>query len=494
MKKTWVKILIAALILAAAAIAAAIVLDIRANRPEQIRAYEHSINYFYADEEGATRFLVDSAVLEDRISGHVDSFLSGDGSAAVVRAGTGLYRVDKDGILLIHPAGVDRALISLDNRVIVFTTATEVHIYDHSTGKVEDIKPDSIVGVESIVLSPDGNTVGYTVKDKEGAYIAYAHENGQSKKLAESAYIMAVSDGAGFYYYIDPEDSSLWYVSDSRQRKLGTGVSSLVEFNRELTQAAFDMEGVTYYSVKGGKPKAIVSGASVYSTKAECTSLQGGEDCQAEVKDCGSIFGCVFYGFKTSSEDESARVVYDLWYVDGRVRATALARNAYKFALTDDKSRLSCLMTDNQLYIMNTGDPSSAQLVGTNVYSYNMSGDGSLFYCIGYDMGLYLVRELSAPVKIAEKAVYSVLTKDNKCLFLANYDEAGDLYITDGIKPIEAIAQDIVHVEAMPKVLFRYSAIYEDQYGKSVYDVYASEDGINWELVIKGALQTSSEE
>lgn len=489
-KKTWI-IIAAAVLAVIAVIAAAIALDMRGNRRAEAKPYEHSINCFYSDEEGSTRFVVDSVTLGDRVGGRIDSFLSCDGSAAIVRAGTGLYRVDREGVLLVHPAGVDLALLSLDNDIIVFTTATEVHIYDHRTGKVEDVKPEGVTGIASIVLSPDGGTVGYTVKTAEGAFVSYAHENGESRLLRENAYIAAIADGADFYYFIEPGEASLNYVSGGRARRIGSGVSGIIEFNRDLTEAAFDIDGVTHYSVKGGAAKALIAGESVYSMAAECESVQGGGSLTASVKDCSSIFGCLFYSKKSSSENENAGAVFDLWFVNGLKRAKALVRAARKFEVTDDGGRLSCLMSDNKVYVMESDDPATAEVVCFNVENYNMSGDGMDYYCIGLDHALYYVTERAQPVKLAGSTAYSALIGD-KCLFLVSDGTGYALGRASGISQAEVVAERAANVEVMPFGAFYYTESYEDDYGVKVFDVYSSPDGVNWSLAVKAVSQSES--
>ncbi|MCR5808302.1 MAG: hypothetical protein K6G56_01930 [Clostridiales bacterium] len=492
MKKPLKWILIAALAAAAAALAVGLLLDVNAKKLSY-KPYEHSITYFYADREGSTRFFVDSALLENKIAGRVDEFISCDGAVGAARAGTGLYRIDKDGVILVHPAGVQNALISLDGNVIVFTTATEVHIYDHRTGKVEDIKPDSAMSIASIVVSPDGKTVGYTVKNADGGLYAYAHENGESRKIANDALIMAVGDGAKFFYYVTPDDVALFYATPERARKLGTGVSSLLEFNRDLTEVTFDMNGVTYYSVKGSRAKTLVEGASVFSTVAECGSSQGGSGLTAQVKDASTLFNAVFYSFKNSSSDTEARTIYDLYYVNGHKNVTALARGAYQFALSGDRKTLSCLM-GNELYAMDSDDPKTAEKVCSNVYSYSMDKGGRIFYCIGGDLGFYYAERGGQTLKMAERAVFTRMTGSGGCLFLTDYDKTGALHLANGKQPIKDIAANVAHVETMPKVSFYYTDVYEDEFGAKVYDVYYSENGVDFVLGLEAARMDQSEE
>ena len=494
MKKTWVKVLIAVLAAALVAAAVAVAFDIKGNKRAEAKEYAHNINCFYADEEGMTRFIVDTELLDDKLLGKVDSFLSCDGTVAIVRAGTGLYRVDKEGVIQIHPAGVLRGLLSLDGQKIVFTTATELHIYDHLTGNTEDVKPDGAVLIPSIAISPDGNTVGYTVKDAEGRFVSYAYEGGESRKLDDDAYVVAVGNGARFRYFVDQETSGLYYAKGRSKKLIAEGVSQLIEFNRDLTEVAFDVDGVTYYSIKGRAKKAIVKDASVFTTVAGCASVQGGDEYESSVKDSSSLFGGVFYGFMTSSEDEDARTVYNIWYVDSNRRVTALVRGAYQFALSKDGSRLSVLLADNELYTMKATDPRTAKLISDNVYSYTVSRDGQRFYCIGYDLGLYLIED-GAQVQLAKNTVYSVLAGEDKCLFISDYeDSAGKLIYADGRRPLTGVSDGVSHAENMPGAYFYYSALYTDSLGNRVYDVYVSDNGVDFRLALKGALMSSGEE
>ncbi|MBQ7060887.1 MAG: hypothetical protein IJM85_03795 [Clostridia bacterium] len=492
-KRTKILLICAAALVVVGAVIAAIFI-IRAKKKAGVKPYQNSIAYFYCPTEGATRFAADSKLIDDKLGGTVDAFLSCDGTVGIARAGTGLFRVDGERILKIHPAGVERAALSLDNNIIVFTTATEVHIYDHRTGKVEDIKPEKITGVVSICISPSGNTVGYSVKSTDGHFYAYAHENGSSRLLASDAYIMAVSDGAEFCYFIRPENVELYYLSNRKEKKIGTGVSSLLEFNRDLTEVAFDMNGVTYYSVKGSAAKKLIDGASVYTTAAECTSRQGGDDCQSEVKDCPTLFNCVFFGYRRSSSSSDSRSVYDLWFVDSKKKVTELVAGAYQFSISEDGSKLSCLV-DNDLYVMDSNDPGSRRRLCTNIYSFCAIDDASGFYCLSGDLRLYYVKADGVAKALDNNVVYCVLAPGGRCLYIGNYNKTGDLKIVDRDGDPAQVAEGVAHLEVMPAACYYYSDIYTDELGNKVYDVYSSPTGEHFELIVKAALmKTDSEE
>ena len=252
------------------------------------RKYENSIGYYYTPEDTSSRFFVNSELLEDKMGGEVEAFLTSDGTVAIARVGSGLYRIDQDGVLMVHPAGVDRALLSLDGNIIVFTTATEVHVYDHRSGDITAFKPEGCVSLLSIVLSPDGKTVGCTAGNEADEFAAYAWSEGQLRRLSDNAYITGIADGASFWYYLTP-DAELYYAKEGSQKKIGEQCASVMEFNRDLTEVLFDMNNVTYFSKNGSSAKSIEAGSSMLTTAGACFTTQGGEECTVYVKDCAYL-------------------------------------------------------------------------------------------------------------------------------------------------------------------------------------------------------------
>lgn len=480
-KKTWIIIIIAA-VLALGAIAAAIVLDTAGNKTAVTKPRLHSLTSFYSDTDGVTRFVADSKVLDGYIAGSVDAFLTCDGTVGAARAGTGLYRVDGEGITMVHPVGVDRIALSLDGRLIVYTTATELHIYDHSTGKVTDIKPEDIYGIASIVISPSGSTVGYSVKSTDGSFYAYSYEDGKSTLLMKDAYIMAVADGAEFYYYIEPDGVGLYYARGRNAKKLGTDVAGLLEFNRDLTEVLFDMNGASFVSVNGGTARELIKGYSVYCASALCESVQGGESCSSSVKDRSTLFDGIFYAVKTS--DEASRPAYDVWYVDGKLREQALVLGTDQFFVTEDGRELSCIV-DRTLYSMEVRNFENREKIASNVWSFGMTRDGGEYYCIGYDLALYYVKKGAVPVKRVENAVYSAVTRDGRCLCICDYDSVGRLKSFTGGGDITDVAGNVYRVEAVPGLVYYYTGAYKDDYGNYVRDVYTSADGVSFTKAVE---------
>ena len=488
MKKTWVRILVIALVCAAALIGVAVAVDISAAKPGSVGRSEHSLTYFYADTEGATRFFFDGVLLDGAISGHVDSFLSCDGSFGIIRAGTGLYSVDKDGLLKIYPAGVERAAVSLDDSTVVFTTATQLHIYDRASGSLTDIKPEGISGVPAIAVSPDGKTVLMTVKNADGTYEAYRVKGESFEKIADNAYVLAVSDSMRSFWYMEPDTASLVYKKGSSVKRAAENVSGLVEFNRDLTEAIFDVSGVTHCSVKGSKARALVADMSVYCTKPECASTQGGESATGSVADVSTLFGAVFYSTFSSSTDSSARKSYNLYYIDRFRHVTDIATGVYEFRLTRDGKTVACL-ADSDVYVTSAANPASPKKVASNIYTFTMTPNGSRMWLVGLNQKLYCIEGGSTPVEMADGIAYSTATNEGSCLFLTDYDGTGTLNLAEGLVVPTEIKKGVAHVEVKQGVCFCYSGFYDDEYGNSVFDVYTSADGKEFSLALEAALK-----
>ncbi|MCR5611785.1 MAG: hypothetical protein K6F68_08180 [Clostridiales bacterium] len=480
-KKSAVTMIAAVLaVLAVLAIAFAVGADIAAGK-ETVKHCEHSISYYYKDDEGSTRFFYDDRLLSGSVAGYVSAFLTCDGTVGIFSAGTELYRVSEAGIVKIFPAGVLRAVLSLDNSTIVFTTATQLHIYKSSTDSIETVKPEGISGIPSIAVSNDGATAAYTVKTTDGKYLTYVYENGESRLAAENAYVLAVGSGAKNVWYVDPANSALYNKKGSSARKVAENVSGLVEFNRDLTEAIFDVSGVTNYSKNGSRAKVLVENASVFTTKPECAATNGGDSATGSVADCSTLFNCVFYTPLTSSRDQTVKV-YNLYYVDRFCRSRELAIGAEAFAVYGNKLAVT---VDRVLYIMNSDDPGTAKTVARDVYSFSVKKNGEL-YILSLDKTLSYYTD-GTKIPLAENVIHQVLAGD-RCLFLKDYSKTGKLMLADGRLPLVVVNDSTAHVSVKPGSQFLYTDIYENSFGTKVCDVYSSSDGLNFTLALEGVV------
>ncbi|MBO4385035.1 MAG: hypothetical protein J5854_06415 [Clostridia bacterium] len=487
MKNIRLKIIVIAVaVLAVLGVAAAVTADIIA-RKETVKLCEHSISYYYKDDEGSTRFFYDGVLLDGSVAGYVSAFLSCDGSVGIFSAGTELYRVDGQGIKKIFPAGVLRAALSLDNNTIVFTTSTQLHIYRSDTDSIETVKPDGISGIPAIAAANDGSAVAYTVTAPDGKYAAYIHENGESRLLAEDAYVLAVGENAKTVWYMKPENSALYRMKGSRTKLIAENVSGLVEFNRDLSEAIFDVGGVTNYSRNGSRAKVLVEGASVYTTKPQCASTNGGEAATGSVADCSTLFNCVFYTPLTSSQDQSQKS-YNVYFIDRFCRSRELAIGAASFSIYGDKV---ALIVDRALYTMDRGDPGTAVKLADGVFSFSVKNDGT-FYVLALDQKLYYL-EGSSSLPLDSNVIHQVLA-GGRCLYLKDYSRTGTLMLADGRVPLVTVTDGISHVVSNPAAQFAFSDYYENGLGDRVCDLYASSDGMTFTLALEGIVLPGSAE
>lgn len=486
MKKTSFKIIVAAAAaLAVLAIGVAVAVDLSAGK-ETVKPCDHSVSYYFTEADGCTHFFYDGKLLEGAVAGYVSAYLTCDGTVGIFSAGTELYRVSESGILKIFPAGVLRAALSLDNGTVVFTTSSQLHIYDAASDSIETVKPEGISGIPAIAVSADGSAAAYTVKTADGRYVTYVHENGESRLLAEDAYILAVGANAKNAWFVRPEGAELYYLKGSRLKKAAENVSGLVEFNRDLSEAIFDIQGVTHYSRNGSRAKALVENASVFTTKPKCASTNGGEFATGSVADCTTLFNCVYYTTLTSSKDQSQKV-YNLYFVDRFCRSRELALGASSFSVYGKKLAAT---VDRDLYIMNSDDPGTAKKIAENVYSFSVRDDGSL-YVLALDQKLYFI-ENGTVLPLAENVI-RLVGAGNRGLYLSGYQRTGTLSVADGRLPIVTVTDGIARIASKPGAQFAYSDYYTTDSGKKVCDVYSSSDGLTFTLALEGVVISDAE-
>lgn len=127
---------------------------------------QHKILHYYSEKDSTSYFFVDGKKLEDRIGSGISTFLSVDGTSAAVIAATALYRVDANGIILVYPAAVTRAVLSMDGKSILFATATKAFLYSSDTGETTEFEGIEAETVLSLALSEDAKTAAVTVRSK----------------------------------------------------------------------------------------------------------------------------------------------------------------------------------------------------------------------------------------------------------------------------------------------------------------------------------------
>ena len=261
-------------------------------------ALQHKILHYYSEKDSTSYFFVDGKKLEDRIGSGISTFLSVDGTSAAVIAATALYRVDANGIILVYPAAVTRAVLSMDGKSILFATATKAFLYSSDTGETTEFEGIEAETVLSLALSEDAKTAAVTVGQKGGRTATYICSEGKAEKNSEDTYAVAISNGAERMYcleYVDGElTGRLHFVQNGKDSVISTNASHYFEVNRDATEITFDVKSKTHYSAKGSEAKQLVD-ASALSLAGAQYSTMGGSECTVLLKNAGSLFNSMFY-------------------------------------------------------------------------------------------------------------------------------------------------------------------------------------------------------
>ena len=484
MKRSTKSILIAAAAVIVIAAAVALIVINSAVNPDPER--EHSILYLQSSEDENTYVFYDDAMLDTYIPGSVDAYLTCDGSVALMRGGTGLYRADKDGIIKVYPVGVDRAVLSLDNRFALFSTSTKAHVYDHESGEVTEIEGLNAEEITSLVISPNSKAFAVSVIDENGKTMTYVYKDGETKLLRENACIAAIGDDGESGYYVEAYGNELtgklYYIAKT-DKLIAEKAEANFEISRDLREITFDIEEKTHYSIDGSKAKKLMDASVItYAGKSSCA--MGGKYCTVNIKDVDSIFDCIYYTAYTSQDENSNTLrSYDLYYVSSNRAVTKLVGGTTRFVIGDDGKRIACLV-DNDVYTVSAYNPTSPTKVITNCYTFTCTGDLEEFYAVDNYATLKYVRLGESPVTLLANAYFVIMGSDDTCLCINDYEDNGGslYYVKNGVCSEEPVANGVYSVEAMHGVVVYYA---DGSESTGVFDVYASKDAMQFELALE---------
>lgn len=447
---------------------------------------DHGIMYYYSQDDNATYFFVDDVKLKHHIAGAIDSYTTSDGTAALVRAATALYRVDEEGILLIYPAAVTKFLMTFDNNQIFFATATKLFMYDHTTGEQTEITGIDAKSIISIAGSPNGDTFAASVLDADGRAHTYKIRDCNAELMNDDSCIVAISDDGEFSYYMEFIDSEptgkLLALKDGKTSLIGENVESVFELNRDISEITFDIGEKTHYSKNGSKAKKLLD-SSVFSSLGERTILMGGDHCTVHLKNTSTLFDGVFftyYAAATAPGSASTIAEYDLYYINAAHNAVKLAGGVTQYDISPDGKTVLCL-ADDDLYRVSVYNPQRPELIASNVYSYSCSERLDHIYI--WDMAgvLSYLNADGSFTSLLSNVAYSIITKDNVCLVITGYEDgAGTLnwVISD---ETGVIANEVSDVISYAGITLYFVNSDEEGY----VDVYTSGDSVSFTLSLE---------
>lgn len=465
-------------------VAVGVLLAINLNKEDADPARKHSIIYFENFEDSNTYLFYDTTKLEGYIGGSIDSYLTCDGSVIIMRAGTGLYRADEKGILKIYPIGVDRAVLSLDNRFILFSTATKAHIYDSQLESITEIEGLNAEDVLSLVISPNAEAFAVSVLDSDERSMTYVYKNGKTELLREDSCIVAIGDDGESGYYVEADGKELTgklYYIGKEDKLIAENVEANFELSRDLKEITFDIDAKTHYSVAGGKAKKLLD-ASVITYAGKTSCAMGGEYCTSNIKNVNSIFDCIYYTVYTSQDANSNLIkTYDIYYVTSAHSATPLVKGTTRFVIGNSGKDIAC-QVDGTVYKVSAYNPKAPVQVMQNAYTFTCSDDLEEFYVVDNYTGLYYTKENSTPVKVLDNTYFIIMGRNATCLCINDYEnESGTLHWVKGTKTDE-IADGVYSVETMNGGTVYYAGGDTDS---GVFDVYMSGDDMNFDLIME---------
>lgn len=475
-----------ALIIACVAIVVAVgvLLAINLNKEEVDPVRKHSIIYFENYEDSNTYLFYDTTKLEGYIGGSIDSYLTCDGSVIIMRAGTGLYRADEKGILKVYPIGVDRAVLSLDNRFILFSTATKAHIYDSQSEDLIEIEGLNAEDILSLVISPNAEAFAVSVLDSDGRSMTYMYKNGKTELLREDSCIVAIGDDGESGYYVEAAGKELTgklYYIGKEDKLIAEDVEANFELSRDLKEITFDIDAKTHYSVAGSKAKKLLD-ASVITYAGKTSCAMGGEYCASNIKNVSSIFDCIYYTVYTSQDANSNLIkTYDIYYVTSGHSATPLVKGTTRFVIGSSGKDIAC-QVDGTVYRVSAYNPKAPVQVMQNAYTFTCSNDLEEFYVVDNYAGLYYTKVNSTPVKVIDNTYFIIMGRNDTCLCISDYEnESGTLHWVKGTETDE-IADGVYSVETMNGGTVYYAGGDTDS---GVFDVYMSGDDMNFDLAME---------
>lgn len=403
----------------------------------------------------------------------LDSWLSDEKTLYVVDQKNGVVEVAEE---------VTAAILADSGKGLAYISGEDDELYWYSIGKQEEKRIAKGALYEGLVISPDGETVGFTKESDLNCYLS--KKGGEAEKVASDARLIAMSDGGKYLYYIELEDGvqpfDFFVSSGDEKHKLASKLTysemSKLYFNETYTQLLYCYEGKTYATVKGGDRVRIstsrITGVLLPINVASRTGSSSRVELQTlGVSDLEGIV-CVFdYQYCLLGKDFSYVEIVDA---------------DYDVMLSEDGD--SMLYTDfrDDLYLIESLKKSTIpQLIceDAEIRTFTATSDLSKIYFVNDDEELMYIKGKKEPQKVADDVYYNVVVAENgSCYFLVDYKNgSGTLYISTNGKERKAVsgADEVAQVG-----LFGDKVVYYEETDEG-YDLYLAKPGKSFERLLE---------
>jgi hypothetical protein len=331
----------------------------------------------------------------------------------------------------------------------------------YSGGKTSTVS-DEYFTRYGFVLSPDGNTVGFTIGDND-RFSGYCY-SGKQIELGTNVIPVAVADGAKYIYY---DRNSSFYVmkgnNEDTREKLGENVYSYW-FNKDLSQVVYSYGNKSYFSRGGGKRESL-------SGFVQSFLLPAGAAGRDNIVGVGS-FAHTFY-----VSDSNAVV-----RINGKFETGNVDRSVSSAHLASDGKTIIYQKRDGIYKIDGSKEnAASVELVDGDVDVFIPTADGNAVYFYTTDDELFYQKGKGKPVSVGEY-LYDSVTYGYWAMFKGDqlfYISDEELYTSTGSKGKRVDSFD-ERVTGVFGGLFSLTVQTTDDYDQLRY---RSKDGKSFELL-----------
>jgi len=389
-----------------------------------------------------------------------------------------------------------------DGGTAAYEKGNSLYKYDCRTGSGELVCDSAISGY---ILSPNGDTIAYTKMTGPSAAAFYSIKGNEPLPIAPSGYPLAVSDDGSTVYFTS-YDEELSVLQDGQISSLGFFSSEIFTFrllfNRDCTQVIFgkDDDG-SYFSDKGSTPVKIsdYTFSGLFGWQADNNDddifdkvivYSSNKNYYPQFADSDTLFDLPFSAYKGTdsyllSFDKDLKVhTYSL----SQPSVTQVQRNGHSVLSSSFYSGTGAKL----IFISNYLDPKSEpEVLDDHTLCYNITSGGTIYY--SNDIGqIFMIRGTDSPVKIDTYARILDSFDANGTTYLYYQKFSGEQAASLWCIEDKADSQPILIAKKIDSArVCDFGVIYQtlvsDAGGsqESIYNLYYSTDGINFDFAIK---------
>ncbi len=394
-------------------------------------------------------FITRNALLEDSLK--TDDSLSGrvaiDQSVAVINAKGDLQVVTAGGIVEIDQDVNGMISLARSGRTVAYCALNDDDDVELIRFDIASMKATVVATlandetVSSICLSPDGQSIGYTIISDNDVVGYLSVNGGESQEIGDNCSPSFLSDGATLLYYLETDDSGsekqAFFV-----RKNGDDIEMISEYdynfmftNRTFTEVVFVENGKTYFCKDGNDPEKILSSAI-------SGWLTGPGQSQYEAS--------TFVGMTATSDHDYFYFGRqgDLEEIDMVATRAQISANGQSILYLDDDGDLQII------HNLQNSLESEVRLKNADIMAFRANDDFSAIYFVDDNDELFYLNG-NEPKSIADDIIYNDIIMDSNSTLYFIADPSSD----DGSGQLSStrFGSDPVEIKDASEVILNYN-------------------------------------